>query len=98
MRPSGENRTTVGFVSPLKTVVSWNPAGRVPATAGVAVTNAMIPLAVRSTRLINTDVHRRLALLLARAAPFPEIEPWYGRDVLMRPNMTVPPLPGDGGV
>ena len=30
-RPSLLNRTTVGLVKPLKTVVSWKPAGRVAA-------------------------------------------------------------------
>ena len=36
-RPSLLNRTTVGLVKPLKTVDSWNPAGRVAASADLEV-------------------------------------------------------------
>ena len=38
-RPSGEKRTAVGWVSPLKTISSWNPGGNDTADADSVVVN-----------------------------------------------------------
>ena len=60
MRPSGENRRTVGFVRPLKTTGSEKPVGVVaPCAWDVAVTAAS-PAATRQRAEAATSLGRPL--------------------------------------
>ena len=59
--PSGANLTTVGLVSPLNAVVSWKPAGTVPADADPVTTSvatqaraSAIPLRVSALRMVTS--------------------------------------------
>jgi hypothetical protein len=59
--PSGANLTTVGLVSPLNAVVSWNPAGTVPAEADPVTTRvatqaraSAIPLRIIALRMVTS--------------------------------------------
>ena len=54
-RPSGAKRTTVGFVSPLKTTVSWKPDGNVDAGAA----GASAPARADRTTTAVTVIARR---------------------------------------
>jgi hypothetical protein len=64
MRPSTAKRTTVGFVRPEKTTVSWNPAGTVAAVAddGVGCGPALGPSSAIA-QTADTAMKTRLILI-----------------------------------
>ena len=92
-RPSGEKRTTVGLVRPLKTTVSWKPLGSVAVCAAAGRINTSVPSNTetrwRRTAITNvyslvtrcTTSHRsraRPTLGSTRAAPRPLVAPHRG--------------------
>ena len=74
-RPSGEKRTAVGWVSPLKTISSWKPGGNDAAAAGSGVLDTTIDDAatVIVTRAPKCPI--RSANAARRPCPPPSVPP-----------------------